>query len=84
MNTNDIKTKCVSECAEPKQVTVHAIQITVHKIDGFSDSAGFMDRTDPYVSLQLGKEKHQTSVKNDVRPSEKYSFCPVSCAVASR
>jgi len=25
------------------------LHITVHKIDEFSDMAGFMDRTDPYV-----------------------------------
>jgi hypothetical protein len=66
INSKNTAMKCLSESTGPKQATVHTIQITVHKIDGFSDTAGFMDRTDPYVLLQLGKEKQQTSVKNDV------------------
>ena len=67
----DTRTTCARVSTGAKQVTVHTIHITVHKIDGFSDTAGFMDRTDPYVLLQLGKEKQQTSVKNDVRSWEK-------------
>ena len=50
------------------------LHVTVHKIDEFSDTAGFMDRTDPYVSLQLGGDKQQTSYKDDVRPCEKSRF----------
>ena len=34
--------------------------VTVHRIEGFSDTAGFMDKTDPYVQLTLGKEKRKT------------------------
>ena len=30
------------------------LHVNVHKIDEFSDTAGVMDRTDPYVLLQLG------------------------------
>ena len=41
------------------------LQVTVHSIDGFDDYAGFMDRTDPYVLLQVGKLKHKTSIKQD-------------------
>ena len=37
--------KCVSESTGQKQVTVHTIQITVNKIDGFSDTAGFIHRS---------------------------------------
>ena len=36
------------------------IHVTVHRIEGFSDTAGFMDKTDPYVQLVLGKEKRKT------------------------
>lgn len=35
------------------------------KIDGFSDTAGFMDKTDPFVELELGKEKYKTKVMNN-------------------
>jgi hypothetical protein len=38
----------------------------VHRIEGFSDFAGFMDRTDPYVTLQLGSDIQKTSVKDNV------------------
>ena len=34
-------------------------------IDEFSDTAGFMDRTDPYVALTLGDETYKTSVKDN-------------------
>jgi hypothetical protein len=67
----------------PLPVKVHTIQITVHKIDGFSDYAGSLDRTNPYVLLQLGKEKQQTSVKNDMIPCEKSRYCLVRRVVAS-
>jgi len=32
----------------------------VQSIKGFQDTAGFMDRTDPYVSLKLGNDKKRT------------------------
>ena len=41
------------------------LQVTVQSIEGFSDTAGFMDRTDPYVSLVLGKEKRKTKYQNN-------------------
>ena len=44
------------------------LHVTVHKIDEFSDTAGLMDRTDPYVWLQLGSDKQKTSYKDNVRP----------------
>jgi dynein heavy chain len=54
------------------------LKVKVHKIDGFSDTSGFLDRTDPYVSLQFGSEKQKTSYKSDVRPCEKvFAFCEV-------
>ena len=61
---------------------VHDIQVTVHKIDEFSNTFGFFDRKDPYVLLQLGREKQNTSCKNDVRTCEKSRFYLMSCAVA--
>jgi len=59
-----------AENGVPAQVDVSLargmiLQVTVHSIDGFDDYAGFMDRTDPYVLLQVGKLKHQTSIKQD-------------------
>eukprot|EP00277_Geminigera_cryophila_P010826 CAMPEP_0179451886 /NCGR_PEP_ID=MMETSP0799-20121207/35916_1 /TAXON_ID=46947 /ORGANISM="Geminigera cryophila, Strain CCMP2564" /LENGTH=129 /DNA_ID=CAMNT_0021247545 /DNA_START=25 /DNA_END=414 /DNA_ORIENTATION=- len=41
------------------------LHITVVSIDEFSDTAGFMDRTDPYVSLTLGDETYKTTVKDN-------------------
>jgi hypothetical protein len=61
---------------------VHDIHVTVHKIDEFSNTFGFFDRKDPYVLLQLGREKQNTSCKNDVRTCEKSRFYLMSCAVA--
>lgn len=66
----------------PAQVDVSPgmiLQVTVHSIDGFDDYAGFMDRTDPYVLLQVGKLKHKTSIKQDsggkgVRFNETFDF----------
>ncbi len=49
-------------------VTAHKIE--VHKNDEFSDTAGFLDRTDPYVLLQIGREQQKTSSRNNVRPCE--------------
>lgn len=57
-----------AENGVPAQVVVSPgmiLQVTVHSIDGFDDYAGFMDRTDPYVLLQVGKLKHKTSIKQD-------------------
>jgi hypothetical protein len=51
--------------------------------------AGFMDRTDPYVMLQLGSERLRTSYKNDVRPCEKSGSlyivlpCDLCCCYSS-
>jgi len=37
------------------------LHVTVHKIDEFSDTAGFLDRTDPDVLLQIGRGGLQSS-----------------------
>ena len=63
-----------SRKAVPAGAFAGMLHVTVHKIDEFSDTAGFMDRTDPYVLLQLGGDKQKTSYKDDVRPCEKSRF----------
>jgi len=42
------------------------LHVTVHSIKGFRDTAGLMDRADPFVSLQLGNDKQTTSTKDNV------------------
>jgi hypothetical protein len=39
--------------------------VKVHRISGFTDNAGWMDRTDPFVQLMYGKQKAKTKVKNN-------------------
>jgi hypothetical protein len=41
------------------------LHVTVHSIEDFKDTSGLMDRTDPYVQVQIGTEQQQTSYKND-------------------
>ena len=43
-------------------VTVH---IRVFRILNFKDTSGWMDKTDPFVQLQLGKTIHKTAAKNN-------------------
>ena len=59
----------------------HMYQITVVKIDEFSDDAGLImtDRTDPFVSLTLGNQTFKTAVKDNaggknVEFNERLSF----------
>ncbi len=40
------------------------LHVTVHKIN----TAALMDRTDPYVLLQLGSDEQKTSCNNNVSP----------------
>jgi len=40
-------------------------QLHVHRIEGVSDSAGFMDKTDPYVKVIVGKQVFKTKVKEN-------------------
>jgi hypothetical protein len=54
-----------------KENFAELLHVTVHKIDEFGDTAGFLDRTDPYVLLQIGREQQKTSSRNNVRPCEK-------------
>ena len=71
----DLFSKChTSESTDVTKATVDKadkLQVTVHRIDVFVDTAGFMDHTDPYVLLQLGRERQKTSCKKNVRPFEK-------------
>ena len=41
------------------------LHVNVHSIDDFKDTSGFMDRTDPYVQVQVGDDQQQTTWKND-------------------
>ena len=52
-------------------------KLSWHRIDGFKDMCGLMDRIDPYVSLELGKEKLTTSVKDNVRTHRVSSFTSI-------
>jgi hypothetical protein len=76
-------------CMQPSPLS-----ITVHKIDEFCDTIHrlgqsdpsnassihpTLDLTDPYVVLQIGKEKQKTSCKNNVRLCEKSRRCLLSC-----
>ena len=54
-----------SRKAVPEGAFEGILHVTVQSIEGFSDTAGFMDRTDPYVSLVLGKEKRKTRYQNN-------------------
>lgn len=49
----------------PKEKTSFTGQmhVKIFKIEGFSDSAGMLDRTDPYVKITMGKSTKKTSVK---------------------
>ena len=49
-----------SRRAVPEGAFEGILHVAVHRIEGFSDTAGFMDKTDPYVQLVLGKEKRKT------------------------
>ena len=44
--------------------TVH---VRVFRIMNFKDTAGWMDKADPFVLLRLGKTKHRTAVRHNVR-----------------
>mmetsp|Transcript_5274 Transcript_5274/g.12677 ORF Transcript_5274/g.12677 Transcript_5274/m.12677 type:complete len:126 (+) Transcript_5274:97-474(+) len=41
------------------------LKVKVVKIQGFTEQAGFMDKTDPYVELEMGEETYKTATKNN-------------------
>ena len=43
-----------------------SLRVMVHDIRDFPEYSGFMDKTDPYVQLQLGAESYKTKYKNNV------------------
>jgi hypothetical protein len=51
---------CLSVAAGPSTLLVR-----VFRIINFKDTAGFMDKTDPYVKLQYGTTMHKTAAKNN-------------------
>jgi Ca2+-dependent lipid-binding protein len=55
----------LSRKAIPAGAFAGVFHVTIERIDQFSDTAGFMDRTDPYVEVQLGRESFRTSVKDN-------------------
>ena len=65
----------------PDIIVNTSLLVTVHLIDDFADHAGLKDRTDPFVSLQLGEELYRTAIKDNVRPYHNYVFR--KCHVAS-
>ena len=66
-----LEMKCLPQGSRKKSKrleTSYALLVTVHRIYDFCDEAGLMDRTDPFVSLELGKQRYETTIKDDVRP----------------
>jgi hypothetical protein len=63
--------------------TSYSLLVTVHSIYDFSDESGLMDRTDPFVSLELGKQRYETTIKDDVRPCPRFIPVMPFCNVAS-
>lgn len=53
----------LSPAPKAKTSFVGQLHVKVFKIEGFADSAGMMDKTDPYVSATMGKSTKKTSVK---------------------
>ena len=49
----------------PEGAFAGVFHVTIVRLDNFSDTAGLMDRTDPFVELRLGNECLKTSVKNN-------------------
>ena len=41
------------------------IHIRVYSVSNFKETAGFMDKTDPFVQLTIGKISHKTKIKNN-------------------
>ena len=54
-----------SRMAMPEGSFTGVLHLTVCRIDEFSDTAGFMDKTDPYVKVLLGNEEFKTTVKDN-------------------
>jgi hypothetical protein len=63
--------------------TSYSLLVTVHRIYDFPDESGLMDRTDPFVSLELGKQRYETTIKDDVRPCPRFIPVMPFCNVAS-
>ena len=53
----------LSPAPKVKTSFVGQLHVKVFKIEGFADSAGMMDKTDPYVRVTMGKSTKKTSVK---------------------
>eukprot|EP00286_Rhodomonas_abbreviata_P007479 CAMPEP_0181320424 /NCGR_PEP_ID=MMETSP1101-20121128/18118_1 /TAXON_ID=46948 /ORGANISM="Rhodomonas abbreviata, Strain Caron Lab Isolate" /LENGTH=125 /DNA_ID=CAMNT_0023428131 /DNA_START=26 /DNA_END=403 /DNA_ORIENTATION=+ len=53
------------------------LKVKVVKIEGFAETAGFMDKTDPFVELKMGEETFKTAVKNNAGGSAEFNeqFC---------
>jgi hypothetical protein len=47
--------------------------VKVHRIAGFPDKSGWMDRTDPFVTLKYGKQKFNTTVKDNAGGNAEYN-----------
>lgn len=50
----------------PHEVFAGDIHVKVFSISDFQETAGLMDKTDPFVKLTIGKVQHMTRVKNNV------------------
>jgi len=52
-------------------------KVTVVSISGFDETAGFMDKTDPFVTVKLGDEEFCTDVKSNAGGEAEFNeeFC---------
>ena len=67
-----------SRCT-PKGAFSGPLFVTVTRIEGFGDTAGFMDKTDPLVTVEIGRQKQSTSCKVCVRARERQCVCACEC-----
>jgi Ca2+-dependent lipid-binding protein len=82
-NSQNVAGKCYllfSRKEAPKGAFAGTLHVTVLDINEFSDTAGFMDKADPYVQLMLGqgasfKNGMKTSTKNNAGGHVDFNEC---------
>ena len=66
------------------------LAVLVHSIVDFSDTAGFMDKTDPFVELKVGHRKVRITERDSKKMNPKKPvpestfFTPVKLAICQR
>ena len=59
------------------------LQVKVHNISDFPDTAGFMDKTDPYVKIFHGTQIAQVRKQRRYMSASHLVFACVNCTLAS-